>query len=103
MRIWGLPEVTPGSTVNRVKFCVVTGALVGTTAPVATYAGPLLQTHAWNAVISCGLKDPSPFPSVESICRRRSRRFAGPSPGNVLSAFKVRFRHAVRLLQSAAP
>src|SRR5437899_4907730 len=68
---------------------------------VATYAGPLLQTQVWNAVISCGLKDPSPFPSVESICRRRSRRFAGPSPGNVLSASKVRFRQAVRLFQSA--
>src|SRR5439155_26588558 len=68
---------------------------------VATYAGPLLQTHAWNAVISCGLKDPSPFPSVESIWRRRSRRFAGPSPANVLPAFKVRLRYAIRLFQSA--
>src|SRR5207302_4207000 len=45
---------------------------------VATYAGTLLQTQVWNAVTSCGLKHPTPFPSVQSICRRRTRRLAGP-------------------------
>jgi len=69
---------------------------------VATYAGPLLQIQVWNAVISPELKIPSPFPSVESIWRRRSRRFVGPSPDKVLSAFKVMLRHTVRLFQSEA-
>src|SRR2546430_17096559 len=46
----------------------------------ATDAGPLPQTPVWKAVISCGLKDPPPFPNAELICRRRARRCAGPSP-----------------------
>src|SRR5439155_5098948 len=70
---------------------------------VVMYAGPFVPSQSWNKVISSGASNPLLSPSVASTWSRRSRRFAGASPVSVLSAFKVRLRHTVRLLQSVEP
>src|SRR5438309_1358917 len=100
IRACGVPEVTPGSMVTVVKPALVTGAFDGT--KVVAYAGAFVTSQSRKAVRSGAVRVPlpSPIPGVASICRRRSRKFAGPRPVSVLSGFKVRLRHTVRLFQS---
>src|SRR5438093_2274462 len=103
----GVPSVGLTLTLNEARLELYARPFVVRNASVVTYPGPFIASQDVEAqqkvAISPADREPSPFPRVESICNRRSRRFAGPRPGSVLSGFKVTLRQIVRLLQSFAP